>query len=65
MYSCHSRLLVAVYKMNFLYFAYGSNLLRERLLLQNPSAKFVAVGKLEVRKIFIIITRLLSFITWL
>ena len=65
MYSCHSRLFVAVYKMSFLYFAYGSNLLRERLLLQNPSAKFVAVGKLEVRKIFIIITRLLSFITWL
>ena len=54
---------MAVYKMSFLYFAYGSNLLRERLLLQNPSAKFVAVGKLEVRKIFIIITRLLSFIT--
>ena len=32
----------------FLYFAYGSNLLRERLVLANPSAVFKAVGKLEV-----------------
>ncbi|XP_071784751.1 uncharacterized protein [Asterias amurensis] len=33
-------------RMSFLYFAYGSNLLRERLLKANPSAKFVAVAKL-------------------
>ena len=33
---------------SFLYFAYGSNLLRERLILANPSARFVAVGKLKV-----------------
>ncbi|KAL4226257.1 hypothetical protein ACF0H5_014240 [Mactra antiquata] len=31
----------------FLYFAYGSNLLRQRLQLANPSAVFVAVAKLE------------------
>ncbi|XP_028820051.1 gamma-glutamylcyclotransferase a [Denticeps clupeoides] len=32
---------------SFLYFAYGSNLLRERLRLQNPSAEFVSVGRLK------------------
>ncbi|OWF37950.1 gamma-glutamylcyclotransferase-like [Mizuhopecten yessoensis] len=31
----------------FLYFAYASNLLKERLQLENPSATFVAIGKLE------------------
>ncbi|KAG7255334.1 hypothetical protein CRUP_035654 [Coryphaenoides rupestris] len=29
---------------HFLYFAYGSNMLRERLQLRNPSASFVSVG---------------------
>eukprot|EP00105_Crassostrea_gigas_P010485 XP_011425776.1 PREDICTED: gamma-glutamylcyclotransferase [Crassostrea gigas] len=31
----------------FMYFAYGSNLLRQRLTLQNPSAQFQAIGKLQ------------------
>lgn len=31
-----------------LYFAYGSNLLRERLLLRNPSAALCARGRLQV-----------------
>ncbi|KAF7691378.1 gamma-glutamylcyclotransferase a [Silurus meridionalis] len=31
----------------FLYFAFGSNLLKERLQLQNPSATFYCVGRLE------------------
>lgn len=32
-----------------LYFAYGSNLLRERLLLRNPSAALYSRGRLQVR----------------
>ncbi|XP_033125358.1 gamma-glutamylcyclotransferase-like [Anneissia japonica] len=35
----------------FLYFGYASNLLRERLLLKNPSATFVAIAKLEDYKL--------------
>ncbi|KAK3597572.1 hypothetical protein CHS0354_018166 [Potamilus streckersoni] len=31
----------------FLYFAYGSNLLKERLKMLNPSAEFVTAAKLE------------------
>ncbi|KAL4624798.1 gamma-glutamylcyclotransferase-like [Arapaima gigas] len=31
----------------FLYFAFGSNLLRERLRLQNPSAEFYCTGRLQ------------------
>ncbi|KAL3859726.1 hypothetical protein ACJMK2_009927 [Sinanodonta woodiana] len=31
----------------FLYFAYGSNLLKERLQMLNPSAEFVTVAKLQ------------------
>ncbi|XP_028926970.1 gamma-glutamylcyclotransferase [Ornithorhynchus anatinus] len=34
-------------KDNFLYFAYGSNLLRERLQLGNPSATFYCVAHLQ------------------
>lgn len=33
---------------NFLYFAYGSNLLTERIHLQNPSATFLCVARLQV-----------------
>uniref|UniRef100_A0A8C6SN65 Gamma-glutamylcyclotransferase b n=1 Tax=Neogobius melanostomus TaxID=47308 RepID=A0A8C6SN65_9GOBI len=33
----------------FLYFAYGSNLLKERLQLKNPSATVHCVAKLKVR----------------
>lgn len=32
----------------FLYFAYGSNLLKERLQLKNPSASVYCVAKLKV-----------------
>lgn len=32
----------------FLYFAYGSNLLKERLRLQNPSAMVHCVARLKV-----------------
>lgn len=32
----------------FLYFAYGSNLLTERIHINNPSAKMVDIGKLKV-----------------
>lgn len=31
----------------FLYFAYGSNLLKERIHINNPSAKMISVGKVE------------------
>ncbi|XP_051922562.1 gamma-glutamylcyclotransferase b isoform X1 [Hippocampus zosterae] len=34
---------------NFLYFAYGSNLLKERLQLKNPSATLHCVARLKVR----------------
>ena len=33
---------------SFLYFAYGSNLLTERIHLQNPSAAFFCVARLQV-----------------
>ncbi len=32
----------------FLYFGYGSNLLRERIHIMNPSAVFKTIAKLEV-----------------
>uniref|UniRef100_A0A8C6M4T7 Gamma-glutamylcyclotransferase a n=1 Tax=Nothobranchius furzeri TaxID=105023 RepID=A0A8C6M4T7_NOTFU len=35
----------------FLYFAYGSNLLKERLQLKNPSATFVSTGRLKDYKL--------------
>lgn len=37
--------------MTFLYFGYGSNLLRQRLQLSNPSARFVAVAELKDHKL--------------
>lgn len=33
---------------SFLYFAYGSNLLKKRIRINNPSAEFLGIGKLEV-----------------
>ncbi|XP_060104840.1 gamma-glutamylcyclotransferase [Heteronotia binoei] len=36
---------------HFLYFAYGSNLLRERITLRNPSAAFHGIGKLQDYKL--------------
>ncbi|XP_076471431.1 gamma-glutamylcyclotransferase-like [Babylonia areolata] len=38
----------------FFYFAYGSNLLRERLILRNPSAQFTAVAKLTDYKLIFV-----------
>lgn len=32
----------------FLYYAYGSNLLKKRIHINNPSAKFLGVGRLDV-----------------
>ena len=34
----------------FLYFAYGSNLLTERIHVSNPSAKMLDIGMLKVSK---------------
>uniref|UniRef100_A0A3B5MTV2 Uncharacterized protein n=1 Tax=Xiphophorus couchianus TaxID=32473 RepID=A0A3B5MTV2_9TELE len=36
---------------HFMYFAFGSNLLRERLQLNNPSAAFVSTGRLKDYKL--------------
>ncbi|XP_007547772.1 gamma-glutamylcyclotransferase a [Poecilia formosa] len=36
---------------SFMYFAFGSNLLRERLQLKNPSASFVSTGRLKDYKL--------------
>uniref|UniRef100_A0A8D1DS58 gamma-glutamylcyclotransferase n=2 Tax=Sus scrofa TaxID=9823 RepID=A0A8D1DS58_PIG len=33
---------------SFLYFAYGSNLLMERIHLRNPSAEFYCVARLQI-----------------
>ncbi|XP_060080343.1 gamma-glutamylcyclotransferase-like [Ylistrum balloti] len=38
-------------KPTFAYFAYGSNLLKERLLLRNPTAVFRSIAKLEDYKL--------------
>ncbi|KAL8165463.1 UNVERIFIED_CONTAM: hypothetical protein K2H54_045585 [Gekko kuhli] len=38
-------------KEHFLYFAYGSNLLQERITLKNPSATFHAIAKLQDYKL--------------
>lgn len=35
----------------FLYFAYGSNLLTERIHLRNPSAAFCCVARLQVSSV--------------
>ncbi|KAI2545388.1 gamma-glutamylcyclotransferase [Homo sapiens] len=35
---------------SFLYFAYGSNLLTERIHLRNPSAAFFCVARLQARR---------------
>lgn len=36
-------------KEYFLYFAYGSNLLKKRIRINNPSAEFMGIGLLDVR----------------
>jgi hypothetical protein len=41
--------IVAANDMNkFMYFAYGSNLLAERIHIQNPTAVRIGAGKLNV-----------------
>lgn len=42
----HSRKM-AVSGTRFYYFAYGSNMLKQRIVLNNPSAKYVGIGKLS------------------
>ena len=37
--------------LKFLYFGYGSNMLRERLLMQNPSAVFRSSARLDNYKV--------------
>ena len=39
----------------FRYFAFGSNLLKERITIQNPSAKFQSIGKLSVSINYIVV----------
>lgn len=33
---------------SFMYFAYGSNLLKRRIHINNPTAEFVGIGRLDV-----------------
>ncbi|XP_034836001.1 gamma-glutamylcyclotransferase-like [Maniola hyperantus] len=35
------------FKDTFLYFAYGSNLLKKRIRINNPTAEFIGVGRLD------------------
>lgn len=37
---------------DFFYFAYGSNLLRERIMLRNPSVVFLTIAQLLVCTVF-------------
>ncbi|XP_013197115.2 gamma-glutamylcyclotransferase-like [Amyelois transitella] len=39
--------MISNIKDTFLYFAYGSNLFKKRIHINNPSAVFIGVGKLE------------------
>lgn len=39
----------------FMYFAYGSNLLRERIQIKNPTARFHGLGKLQVSDLFTVL----------
>lgn len=38
---------VTMTKETFMYFAYGSNLLKKRIHINNPSAEFIGIGRLE------------------
>lgn len=40
--------MAATVKDTFLYFAYGSNLLKKRIHINNPSATFIGIGRLDV-----------------
>ncbi|XP_047531034.1 gamma-glutamylcyclotransferase-like [Vanessa atalanta] len=39
--------MAASLKDTFLYFAYGSNLLKKRIRINNPTAEFIGTGKLD------------------
>ncbi|XP_045495384.1 gamma-glutamylcyclotransferase-like [Colias croceus] len=39
--------MFAPVKDTFLYFAYGSNLLKQRIHINNPSAEFLGIGRLD------------------
>ena len=51
----HIKYIIAMSKNlnKFKYFAYGSNLLRERIHINNPSAKKVNIGRVDVSWTFI------------
>lgn len=40
--------MIVPVKDHFLYFAYGSNLLKRRIHINNPSAEFLGIGRLDV-----------------
>jgi hypothetical protein len=40
--------MTSIDKKTFHYFAFGSNLLKERITINNPTAVFQTIGKLEV-----------------
>lgn len=44
MQHCHCQNVIGT----FFYFAYGSNLLKKRIRINNPSSEFVGIGKLTV-----------------
>ncbi|XP_063616507.1 gamma-glutamylcyclotransferase-like [Cydia splendana] len=39
--------MIAPVKDHFLYFAYGSNLLKKRIRINNPTAEFLGIGRLD------------------
>lgn len=41
-------------KETFLYFAYGSNLFKKRIRINNPTAEFIGIGRLDVSYLIII-----------
>lgn len=43
---------IAHVKDTFLYYAYGSNLLKKRIRINNPSAEFLGIGRLDVSTMF-------------
>lgn len=47
-------------KDHFMYFAFGSNLLKERLQLANPSATFFTTGRLKVSTWVVIVVAIVE-----
>lgn len=48
MLNSFSRKMMDPIKDTFLYFAYGSNLFKKRIRINNPTAEFLGVGRLDV-----------------